>query len=93
MLSMAAIANDVTDEESPQYGGTLNIATVSVTLSALSWDPADWTWKSNHDAGAMREQLFAGDLDKSVRKGGIYPFRAEAFLPADSLRGELAESC
>ncbi len=41
----------------PQYGGTLNVGTVYVTLSALSWDPADWTWKSNHDAGSVREQL------------------------------------
>ena len=63
-------------EEGPQYGGTLNVGTVNVTLSALSWDPADWTWKSNHDAGAIREQLLAADLDKSVRKGGKFPFRA-----------------
>jgi peptide/nickel transport system substrate-binding protein len=78
-------------EPEPQYGGTLNIGTVSVTLSALSWDPADWTWKSNHDAGAMREQLLAADLDKSVRKGGPFAFRADAFLPTEALRGELAE--
>jgi peptide/nickel transport system substrate-binding protein len=84
--------NELRGDQEPQYGGTLDIATVNVTLSALSWDPADWTWKSNHDAGAMREQLLAADLEKSVRKGGIYPFRAEAFLPEDSLRGELAES-
>ena len=77
--------------EAPQYGGTLNVGTVYVTLSALSWDPVDWTWKSNHDFGMVREQLFAGDLDKSVRKGGWYPFVAEAYLPPDVLRGELAE--
>ena len=77
--------------ETPQYGGTLNVGTVYVTLSALSWDPVDWTWKSNHDFGMVREQLFAGDLDKSVRKGGWYPFVAEAYLPPDVLRGELAE--
>ena len=58
--------------EPPSYGGELNIGTVVVTLSALSWDPADWTWKSNHDVGNVREQLFAGDLSKSIRKGGIY---------------------
>ena len=76
----------------PQYGGTLNIATVYATLSALSWDTADWAWKQNHDSGSVREQLMAGDLDKSVRKGGIYPFTTEAYLPDDALRGELAES-
>jgi peptide/nickel transport system substrate-binding protein len=79
-------------DEAPQYGGRLDIGTVHVTLSALSWDPADWTWKSNHDAGAIREQLLAADLDKSVRKGGKFPFRADAFLPTDAQRGELAES-
>ncbi len=77
--------------EEPQYGGTLNVGTVYVTLSALSWDPVDWAWKSNHDYGMVREQLFAGDLDKSVRKGGHYPFVAEAYLPTDVMRGELAE--
>ena len=47
----------------PQYGGDLNVGTVNVTLSPLSWDPADWTWKSNHDTGAVREQLISGDLE------------------------------
>ena len=78
-------------EVAPQYGGDLNIGTVYVTLSPLSWDPADWTWKSNHDTGSVREQLFAGDLDKSVRKGGDYPFIADAYLPSGAIRGELAE--
>ena len=77
--------------EEPQYGGDLDIGTVNVTLSPLSWDPADWTWKSNHDTGAVREQLFAGNLDKSIRKGGIYSFIQEAYLPTDAIRGELAE--
>ncbi len=76
----------------PQYGGSLNIGTVVVTLAALSWDPADWTWKSNHDTGAVREQLFAGDLEKSVRKGGKFTFVAESYLPSEAWRGELAES-
>ena len=80
-----------TPEERPRYGGELNIGTVYVTLSALSWDPVDWAWKSNHDFGMVREQLFAGDLDKSIKKGGHYPFVAEAYLPSDVLRGELAE--
>jgi peptide/nickel transport system substrate-binding protein len=84
--------DSTSDEEKPQYGGTLNIATVYPTLSALSWDSADWNWKHNHDTGMIYEQLFAADLDKSVHKGGRYLFRAEAYLPEDAMRGELAES-
>lgn len=79
-------------EDDPQYGGTLNVGTVYVTLSPLSWDPADWAWKSNHDSGMVREQLFAGDLEKSVKKGGSFPFIADAYLPTKAIRGELAES-
>ncbi|MCB1684013.1 MAG: ABC transporter substrate-binding protein [Pseudomonadales bacterium] len=75
----------------PQYGGSLDVGTVSVTLSALSWDPADWTWKSNHDTGMMREQLFSGNLDRSLRKGGEFAFISEAYLPSAAIRGELAE--
>ncbi len=91
VLALGAWANDV-GREAPRYGGDLNIGTVYVTLSALSWDPVDWTWKSNHDTGLVREQLFAGDLDRGVRGGGDYTFVAEAYLPTDVIRGELAES-
>lgn len=76
----------------PQYGGTLEIGSIYVTLSALSWDPQDWNWKLNHDTGFFYEQLFAADLDKSVRKGGKHHFYADAWLPSDAIRGELAES-
>jgi peptide/nickel transport system substrate-binding protein len=81
-----------TPADQPTYGGTLNIGTLYVTLSALSWDPADWTWKSNHDAGMVREQLFAGDLDKAVSRGGPFQFIAEGYLPEAGIRGELAQS-
>ncbi len=81
-----------TPADQPTYGGQLNVGTLYVTLSALSWDPADWTWKSNHDAGMVREQLFAGDLDKAVSRGGAFQFIAEGYLPQDGIRGELAES-
>ena len=47
----------------PQYGGTLEVGTVYVTLSALSFDPADWNWKLNHDTGNYLEQLFAAVPD------------------------------
>ncbi len=30
----------------PQYGGKLEIGSVYVTISALSWDPADFNWKN-----------------------------------------------
>src|SRR5262249_37370015 len=75
----------------PRYGGTLEIGTVYVTLPALSWDPQDWNWKLNHDTGMFYEQLMAADLDKSVRKGGKHRFYADAWLPSDAIRGELAE--
>ncbi len=77
--------------EKPQYGGTLEVGTVYVTLSALSFDPADWNWKLNHDTGQFYEQLFAADLSQSKRNGGKYPFYADAWLPSDAIRGELAE--
>ena len=85
-------AADDRNEETPQYGGSINVGTVYITLSALSWDPSDWNWKGNHDSGLVRELLFAGDLEKSKRKGGDYSFIADAYLPEDSIRGELAES-
>ena len=75
----------------PQYGGTLEIATMFATLSALSWDPHDWNWKLNHDTGQFYEHLVVGNLDKSVRKGGKHPFIADAYLAPDAQRGELAE--
>ena len=45
--------------QKPQYGGSLEIGTVYVTLSALSFDPNDWNWKLNHDTGQFYEQLIA----------------------------------
>ena len=80
------------DTDKPKYGGTLEVGTVYVTLTALSWDCADWNWKHNHDTGQFYEQLFAADLSKSVKNGGKHPFYADAWLPSDAIRGELAES-
>ena len=91
-LALALGAGTVEAQETPKYGGALEIGTVYVTLSALSWDLADWNWKQNHDTGQFYEQLFAADLSKSVRNGGKYPFYADAWLPSDAIRGELAES-
>ena len=75
----------------PQYGGSLEIGTVYVTLSALSWDPADFNWKLNHDTGLFYEQLFAGDLSKSKKAGGPFNFIPDAWLATDAIRGELVE--
>mgnify|MGYP001807422064 FL=1 len=83
-----ALAND----EKPKYGGSVEIGTVYVTLSALSWDAQDFNWKHNHDTGLVYEQLFSADLGKSVKAGGKHPFVADAWLPSDAMRGELAES-
>ena len=63
LFAMAlACTGAASSAEPPSYGGELNVGTVNVTISPLSWDPADWSWKSNHDYGSAREQLFAGDL-------------------------------
>jgi peptide/nickel transport system substrate-binding protein len=91
-LALAGAPALAEDKTKPQYGGTLEIGTVYVTLSALSWDPADWNWKSNHDSGQFYEQLFVGDLSKAKRNGGKQAFVLDAHLPSDAIKGELAES-
>ena len=92
-LSVALGASStVQADEKPQYGGALQVATVNRALNVLSWDPADWNWKVNHDTGQFYEQLFSADLSKSKRNGGKYPYYADAWIPSDAVRGELAES-
>ena len=92
-LSLALGASSLlADTDKPKHGGTLEVGTVYVTLTALSWDAHDWNWKHNHDTGQFYEQLFAADLSKSVKNGGPHPFYADAWLPSDAIRGELAES-
>jgi peptide/nickel transport system substrate-binding protein len=92
VLAAAPAAAQSQKMETPKYGGTLEIATVYATISALSWDNYDYNWKHNHDTGQVYEQLFAADLSKSVKNGGPHPFYADAWLPSDAIRGELAES-
>ena len=89
---IATLAASPTLAQKPQYGGNLEIGTVYPTISALSFDPADFAWKLNHDAGPYLETLFAGDLSKSVRNGGKFNFKPDAWLPTDAIRGELAET-
>ncbi|MBT9527464.1 MAG: ABC transporter substrate-binding protein [Rhizobacter sp.] len=62
------------------------------TLNAQSFDPADWSWKLNNDAGLVYEQLISADLSKARSRGGAHRFIADAWLPPDGMRGELAES-
>lgn len=93
MLALGSVPGVVgAQAEKPQYGGNLSIGMVYVTLSPLTWDPADFAWKFGQDTGLMYEQLFAGDLTKSKRRGGKHAFTADAWLPSDAIRGELAES-
>lgn len=80
------------ENTAPKYGGTLEVGTVYITLSALSWDPHDWNWKLNHDTGMFYEQLFAADLTKAKRNGGKFSFVPDAWLSNEAMRGELAES-
>jgi len=94
-LGLAALLAGATSAalaQAPQYGGTLNIGHHHVTLSPLSWDPADWTWKYNQDTGLATETLFAADLSKSQGRGGKHRFISDAWLPSDAIRGELAEN-
>src|SRR5215831_18821470 len=91
LLAVASAHAQSEKPEVPQYGGTIEVATMFATLSALSWDPHDWNWKLNHDTGQFYEQLIAGNLDMSVRKGGKHPFVADAYLATEAQRGELAE--
>ena len=92
LVSAQAHAQAQAPAEKPQYGGTLNIGHHHVTLSPLSWDAADWTWKFNQDTGLTTENLFAADLSQSTGRGGKHRFIADAWLPSDAIRGELAES-
>jgi len=93
LAGMAVTAGSaIAQAEAPKYGGTVEIGSVYPTISALSWDLADWNWKQNYDTGQVYEHLFAADLSKAKRNGGKYTFQADAWLPEDAIRGELAES-
>ena len=90
-IALATLPGALSAQGKPQYGGQLSIGTPYLTIAALSWDSADFNWKHNVDTGLVYEQLFAGDLRKSKRNGGKYPFYADAWIHPDALRGELAE--
>ncbi len=87
-LSVAlGLASPVQAEEKPRYGGTLQVATMNRQLALLTWDPADWNWKVNHDTGQFPNELFSGDLSKSKRNGGKYPFYADALASVQTRCG------
>jgi len=88
----AGLGTVLAQVKKPQYGGQLNIGSAVLAIPALSWDSADFNWKHNQDTGLVYEQLFAADLAKAKRNGGKYSFIPDGWLPADSVRGELAES-
>ncbi|XYI35407.1 Peptide ABC transporter substrate-binding protein [Cupriavidus oxalaticus] len=92
MAAAFACGTAAAQAEAPKYGGTIEVGSVYPTISALSWDLGDWNWKQNYDTGQVYEQLFAADLSKARRNGGKYAFQADAWLPEDAIRGELAES-
>jgi peptide/nickel transport system substrate-binding protein len=77
--------------ETPKYGGSLEISTVYSAINALSFDSYDWPWKHNHDTGNVYEQLFATDMSKAKSRGGNVPYIADAYIPSNLIRGELAE--
>src|SRR5690606_29809946 len=88
--SLAAYAAHAAEE--PKYGGNLEIINYYPTLNAQTWDPADYVWKQNHDLGTIYELLFVADLSKAKSRGGEHLFEADAWLPTDAVKGELAES-
>ena len=91
-MPAAALAQNAARLDTPKYGGTLDIISVTPAVSALSWDNFDWIWKHNQDSGQIYEQLFAADMSKAKSRGGKLSLTADAYLPSDVIRGELAES-
>jgi peptide/nickel transport system substrate-binding protein len=97
-LALAAVLTTVcaasvnAQVEKPKYGGSLSIGTNSPSLAPLSWDPADWNYKTAQDAGFYYDRLFIADFTKSKSQGGPYLFKSDSFLPSDAVRGDLAES-
>jgi len=92
-LSAGAAAAALAQAEPPRYGGTLEIATTSTTMTTLSWDLADWeSTLQTRDTGQFYEQLFSIDFNKAKSHGGPYSFTISGWQPTDAMRGELAES-
>ena len=79
--------------DKPQYGGTLEVGTVYVTLSALSWDPRRLELEAQpRHRPVLRAAVRRRPVEERCANGGKHPFYADAWLPTDAIRGELAES-
>lgn len=91
-IALAVLSAPASAEDIPKHGGTLEVGTVYATLSPLTWNPYDWQWKVNHDTGMVYDLLLAADLSKAKRNGGPHSFTADAWVPGDAVRGDLAES-
>jgi len=78
--------------DKPQYGGTLTFFEMYASRNPISWDNADWCWKHPNDTGFTIEHLMMGDLQKGPRGTNEFAFQTATYIPANFLRGELAES-
>ena len=74
-LLLAGAAHGGPERETPQYGGTINIATRVAQLNALTWNQYKWQWKVNHD-GLFLDYLVMGDLEFGPRGSGETNFHA-----------------
>ena len=79
------------ERETPQYGGTINIATRVAQLNALTWNQYKWQWKFQHD-GLFADFLIAGDLEFGPRGTGETNFHALDWIREKHYRGAMAES-
>ncbi len=87
MLPLAAVAEAPPEEPS----GVINVANIYYGLDAVTWDTTKWNWKANHDMLFM-DQLIMGDLQKGPRGTDENSFVAQAFIPPEHYRGDLAEA-
>jgi peptide/nickel transport system substrate-binding protein len=75
-----------------QYGGKLIYTGYFPGGTPISWDNADWNWRHGLDTGFYIEHLMMGDLQKGPRGSNKFSFKTGGDnIPADCLRGELAE--
>lgn len=81
----------VAAEAPPENGGVLDIASIYYGIDAVTWDVTKWNWKSNHD-NLFMDHLIMGDLEKGPRGSNENSFVAQAFIPQEHYRGDLAKS-
>ncbi|WP_167812616.1 ABC transporter substrate-binding protein [Marinobacter daqiaonensis] len=69
----------------------VNLATIYYGIDAVTWDTSKWNWKANHDMLFM-DHLIMGDLDYGPSGKNVNDFIAQAFIPPEHYKGDLAES-